>query len=111
MAEMEFPEEMSGVKGPVKVIALVCPEPQHGQQAPVMVGTNAFLFHRLWDIAKESGSQHKVHSMRLQAVYKQIQSQANLPQRTGEEKAIGQVRWQGPGPLSIASGKCMLSVK
>lgn len=65
VVEMKFPEEMSGVKGPVTVLALVCPEPQHGQQAPVIVGKNAFLFHRLWDIAKETGSQHKVHSMRV----------------------------------------------
>ncbi|KAK0147303.1 hypothetical protein N1851_013277 [Merluccius polli] len=102
---MVFPEEMSGVKGPVTVLALVCPEPQHGQQAPVIVGTNAFLFHRLLDIAKETGSQHKVHSMRLQAVYKQIQTQKNLPQRTAEEESIRQVRWHGPGPLFIAPGE------
>ena len=110
MTEMEFPEEMSGVKGPVTVLALVCPEPQHGQQAPVIVGTNAFLFHRLWDIAKETGSQHKVHSMKLQAVYKQIQSQENLPQRTVEEETIGQVKWQGPGPLLIAPGEKVYAI-
>ena len=110
VTEMEFPEEMAGVKGPVTVLALVCPEPQHGQQAPVIVGTNAFLFHRLWDIAKETGSQHKVHSMRLQAVYKQIQSQANLPQRTAEEETIGQVKWQGPGPLLIAPGEKVYAI-
>lgn len=76
---MEFPEEMSGVKSSVTVLALICPEPRHGQQAPVIVGTNAFLFHKLWDIAKETGSQHIVHSMRIQALYDQIQSPAKLP--------------------------------
>lgn len=105
VTEMEFPEDMSGVKGPVTVLALICPEPQHAQQVPVIVGTNAFLFHRLWAIAKETGNQHEVHSMRLQAVYKQIESQANLPQRPSEEEILGQVRWQGPGPLSIAPGE------
>ena len=101
---MEFPEEMSGVKGPVTVLALVCPDPQHEQQAPVIVGTNAFLFHRLWDIAKETGSQHKVHSVKIQAVYEQIQLQDKFSQRTPKGETVGQVKWQGPGQLSIAPG-------
>lgn len=105
VVEMEFPEEMSGVKGSVTVLAFICPEPGHGQQASVIVGTNAFLFHRLWDIAKETGSQHKVHSMRIQALYEQIQLQSKLPQKTAEEETIGKVTWQGPGPLSLAPGE------
>lgn len=48
--------------------------------------------------------------MRLHAVYKQIQSQANQTQRTAEEEAIGQVRWQGPGPLSIAPGEKVCAI-
>uniref|UniRef100_A0A8C7WVL3 Gypsy retrotransposon integrase-like protein 1 n=1 Tax=Oryzias sinensis TaxID=183150 RepID=A0A8C7WVL3_9TELE len=105
VVEMEFPEDMSGVKGPVSVLALICPEPQHGQQAPVIVGTNAFLFHRLWDIVNESGSKPKVHSMRIQAVYDKIQSQVQSPPVISEDETVGQVKW--PGSLYIAPGESL----
>lgn len=69
VVEMEFPEEMAGVKGPVVVLALVCPELKHNNQAPVIVGTNAFLFRRLWELSKESGKDGKLHSLKIRTVY------------------------------------------
>ncbi|CAL9698069.1 unnamed protein product [Knipowitschia caucasica] len=103
VVEIEFPEDLAGVKGPITVLALVCPEPPQGHETPVVVGTNAFLFRRLFQLHKEHGSEVKVSSMRIQAVYDQIQAQP-FESEAGD-KPVGQVRWQGPGPLTIAPGE------
>uniref|UniRef100_A0A8C8DU84 ribonuclease H n=1 Tax=Oryzias sinensis TaxID=183150 RepID=A0A8C8DU84_9TELE len=103
VVEMEFPEDLTGVKGPVTVLALICPEPPQGHETPVVVGTNAFLFRRLFQICKENDSECKISSMRVKAVYDQIKIQP--PQSNTEEKPIGQVKWPGPGPLTLAPGE------
>lgn len=105
VVHMEFPEDLTGVKGPVGVLALICPAPPHCYQTPVIVGTNAFLFRRLFALSKESGGACKAHSMRIQATYEQIETQAPPPQSKTEEEVLGQVKWKGPGPLSIAPGE------
>ncbi|KAK7925636.1 hypothetical protein WMY93_007946 [Mugilogobius chulae] len=88
VVEMEFPEDVAGVKGPITVLALICPEPPQGHETPVVVGTNAFLFRRLFQLCKENGSEVKVSSMRIQAVYDQIQAQPS--QSHAEDTAIEQ---------------------
>ncbi|CAI5660481.1 unnamed protein product [Oreochromis niloticus] len=103
VVEIEFPEDVAGVKGPLNVLALVCPEPPQGHETPVVVGTNAFLFSRLFQLCRDSGSENKVSSMRIQAVYDKIQTQS-LTSHAADDP-IGQVKWQGPGPLTIAPGK------
>lgn len=75
VVQMEFPEDLTGVKGPVVVLALICPAPPLYNQTPVIVGTNAFLFRRLFALSRERGSERKVQSMRIQAVYDQIETQ------------------------------------
>ncbi|KAK9542055.1 hypothetical protein VZT92_002054 [Zoarces viviparus] len=105
VVEMEFPEKMTGVKGPIVVLALICPEPKHYNQTPVIVGTNASLFHRLWELVEESGDENIVHSMRIQPVYAPFQAQTLLSQSAAIGDVVGQVKWQGPGPLSIAPGE------
>lgn len=103
VVEMEFPEDVAGVKGPLDVLALICPEPPQGHETPVVVGTNAFLFRRLFQLCRDSGSECKVSSMRVQAVYDQIQMQSL--QLQAADKSVGQVKWQGPGLLTIAPGE------
>ncbi|XP_025763376.1 uncharacterized protein LOC112847002 [Oreochromis niloticus] len=103
VVEIEFPEDVAGVKGPLNVLALVCPEPPQGHETPVVVGTNAFLFSRLFQLCRDSGSENKVSSMRIQAVYDKIQTQSLTSHAANDP--IGQVKWQGPGPLTIAPGK------
>ncbi|CAI5660368.1 unnamed protein product [Oreochromis niloticus] len=103
VVEREFPEDVAGVKGPLNVLALVCPEPPQGHETPVVVGTNAFLFSRLFQLCRDSGSENKVSSMRIQAVYDKIQTQS-LRSHAADDP-IGQVKWHGPEPLTIAPGK------
>ncbi|CAK6975252.1 uncharacterized protein LOC115786313 [Scomber scombrus] len=109
---MEFPEDMAGVKGPVVVLALICPDPPYDYEAPVIVDINAFLFRRLFALSKESGSERKVHCMRIQAVYEQIETPTQPPQPKTVDEVLGQVKWQGLGPLSIAPGeRCYVTCK
>lgn len=103
IVDMEFPEDVVGVKGPLNILALICPEPPQGHETPVVVGTNAFLFRRLFQLCKESGSDCKVSSMKIQAVYDQIQTQSLKSHAA--DNPIGQVKWQGPGPLTIAANE------
>lgn len=86
---------MTGVR-PIAVLALICPEPKHYNQTPVIVGINAFLFHKLWELLKDSGDENIVHSMRIQPVYAPLQAQAQLSESVEmDDDVIGQVKWQG----------------
>ncbi|XP_036947992.1 uncharacterized protein LOC119016325 [Acanthopagrus latus] len=100
VVEMEFPEEITGVSGPIEVLALICPELKNQQQTPVLVGTNTSLFRRLWELVKTKSDKHTVHSMRIQSVYAPVNAQEQL----AKNEVLGQLKWKGPGPLSIAPG-------
>ncbi|XP_038141331.1 uncharacterized protein LOC119783754 [Cyprinodon tularosa] len=103
VVEMEFSEEITGVKGRVEVLALICPEPRNQQQTPILVGTNTSLFRRLWELVKTKGDEKTVHSLRIQSVYAPVKAW----KPPAENEILGQIRWKGPGLLSIAPGaKC-----
>ncbi|XP_056457197.1 uncharacterized protein LOC130391037 [Gadus chalcogrammus] len=100
VVEMEFSEEITGVTGRVEVLALICPEPRNQQQTPVLVGTNTSLFRRLWELAKTKGDENTVYSMRIQSVYAPVKAQ----EQSTKNEVLGQIKWKGPGSLSIAPG-------
>lgn len=100
VVEMEFTEEITGVSGRVEVLALICPEPKNQQQTPVLVGTNTSLFRRLWELVKTKSNKNTVHSMRIQSVYAPVKAQEQL----AKNEVLGQIKWKGPSPLSIAPG-------
>ncbi|XP_056437540.1 uncharacterized protein LOC130374637 [Gadus chalcogrammus] len=100
VVEMEFSEEITGVTGRVEVLALICPEPRNQQQTPVLVGTNTYLFRRLWELAKTKGDENTVYSMRIQSVYAPVKAQ----EQSTKNEVLGQIKWEGPGSLSIAPG-------
>lgn len=47
VVDVEFPATLTGVSESISVLALVCPEPSGPDHIPVIIGTNANLFHRL----------------------------------------------------------------
>ncbi|XP_053301840.1 uncharacterized protein LOC128460622 [Pleuronectes platessa] len=100
VVEMEFTEEITGVSGRVEVLALICPEPRNQQQTPVLVGTNTSLFRRLWELVKTKGDKNTVYSMRIQSVYAPVKAHEQL----AKNEILGQIKWKGPGSLSIAPG-------
>lgn len=99
IVEMEFTEEITGVSGCIEVLALICPNTRSQQQTPVLVGTNTSLFRRLWELVK-TGDKSVAHSMRIQSVYAPV----NTQEQVTKDDVLGQIRWKGPGPLSIAPG-------
>ncbi|KAL3996707.1 PHD finger protein 20 [Sarotherodon galilaeus] len=100
VVEMEFTKEITGVSGRVEVLALICPDPKNQQQTPMLVCTNTSLFRCLWDLVQMKGDQNTAHSMRIQSVYAPIRAQEQLP----KNDVLGQIKWKGPRPLSIAPG-------
>lgn len=100
VVEMEFTEEITGVSGRVEVLALICPEPRNQQQTPVLVGTNTSLFRRLWELMKTKGDENIVYSRRIQSVYAPVKAQEQVT----KDEVLGQIKWKGPGSLSIAPG-------
>lgn len=99
IVDMEFTEEITGVSGCIEVVALICPNSKAQQQTPVLVGTNTSLFRRLWEMVK-TGDKSVAHSMRIQSVYAPV----NTQEQVTKDEVLGQIRWKGPDPLSIAPG-------
>ena len=96
------------MSGRVEVLALICPEPKKQQQTPVLVGTNTSLFRHLWELVNTKSDKNTVHSMRIQSVYAPVKAQEQLV----KNEVLGQIKWKGPGPLSIAPGaKCYAMCK
>lgn len=98
-----LPVPLTGVKESVSILALVCPEPQGPQQVPVIIGTNASFFQRLTMLRQDSGVSNHAHSLRIQSsllkpCFQRVKGKEEVP-----ESADGQVKWKGPGVLTIPS--------
>lgn len=71
---IEFPREVVGTHPAVETLALVCPEPPHHQESPILIGTNTNMFvlgqlcQRL-EAAKE-GDHPTIHTLFLAAYQK-----------------------------------------
>ncbi|KAL2093139.1 hypothetical protein ACEWY4_010451 [Coilia grayii] len=99
VVDVEFPAALTGVCETLSVLALVCPEPSGPDHIPVIIGTNANLFHRLAALCDNPNVSRQAHALRIlpqTPVVKLFQS----PDMDVEDP-IGEVRWMGPGPLTI----------
>lgn len=67
IVDVLLPVSLTGVKGSVSILTLVCPEPQGLQQVPVIIGTNTSIFHRLTMLSQGSGVSNQAHSLRIQS--------------------------------------------
>ncbi len=95
--ELQFPEKWTGVHQSISVLALVCPEPHGPKQVPLLIGTNASMFQRLAQLCKESAG---VDLVRTMPVNLQKPKTTEMEVRE-QEDAVAEIRWPGPGPLSI----------
>ncbi|XP_067266693.1 uncharacterized protein [Chanodichthys erythropterus] len=103
IVDVLLPVSLTGVKESVSILALVCPEPQGPQQVPVIIGTNASFFQRLTMLSQDSGVSNQAHSLRIQSsllkpCLHQVQGKVEVT-----EPVEGQVKWKGPGALTIPS--------
>ena len=84
------------------VLALVCPDPCGPDQAPVIIGTNARRFHCIPTREHTSVSNNRAQTWRVQA--ESHQSALRGIYSDWAEDEVGQVKWAGPGPLTIPPG-------
>lgn len=97
--DVEFPAALTGACETLSVLALVCPEPSGPDHVPVIIGTNANLFHRLASLCKDTHVSEQAHSLRILPQTPVLK--LSQPQTIDVEESIGEVRWMGPGPLVI----------
>lgn len=100
VVDVEFPATLTGVSESLSVLALVCPEPSGPDHIPVVIGTNANLFHRLAALCKDADtSDSQACSFRILPQTEQVK--LSHSQEMDVEEPKGEVKWMGPGPLSV----------
>lgn len=82
------------------MLALICPDPQNPDPVPVIIGTNCKKLRALQKHCDENENQGQVHTLRISTF-----PTGKLPSSCNPVMdVVGQVKWQGPGPLSIPPG-------
>ncbi|KAL7831312.1 hypothetical protein SRHO_G00308150 [Serrasalmus rhombeus] len=99
--ELELPKNVSGTKGPITILTLVCPDPRCSDSVPILVGTNVHKVRPFNSVTKTSSSD-QVCSMRVCAVGTPTAQSCPVVRAadfTGDR--VAEVRWPGPGPLVV----------
>ena len=96
-AQIQFPDDNTQSE-PKTVLALVYPEPNGPKQLPIIIGTNARVF--------DHKPQPKSHSKNNKAQSTRVFTQSSTPAKSvlNNNDVVAQVRWAGPGPLTIPPG-------
>ncbi|XP_029350188.1 uncharacterized protein LOC115036194 [Echeneis naucrates] len=97
--ELELPLKSRGVEEKVSVLALICPDPQSPDPVPVIIGTNCKKLRALQKHCDEI-DQGCVHTLRINT----LPTEKPPSSLTSSAGVVGQVKWQGPGPLTIPPG-------
>ncbi|XP_073318838.1 retrovirus-related Pol polyprotein from transposon 412 [Pagrus major] len=98
--ELELPIKSKEVDEEVSVLALICPDPPSPDSVPVIIGTNCKKLRSLQKHCDEIENQGQVHALRISTFPTgKPPSSCNPPM-----DVVGQVKWQGPGPLPIPPG-------
>lgn len=103
VVDVQFPKELTGTLETLSVLALVCPGPNTPDQTPVILGTNASLFQRLFALCDKEKGSNLVHVFNIKSFLPD-----SLPESTvfkarqgGEDDIVGQLKWKGPGSVTI----------
>ncbi|KAK0145272.1 hypothetical protein N1851_015815 [Merluccius polli] len=100
VVDVEFPATLTGVSESISVLALICPEPKGPDHIPVIIGTNANLFHRLAALCKDADTAD-AQACSFRILPKSQPAKLSHSQEMDVEEPVGEVRWMGPGPLSV----------
>lgn len=98
--ELTVLHKSKGVEETIPILALICPDPPSPDPVSVVIGTNTPKLRSLLTQCEELGSNDNVHSLRICTAPSKQQSPTCSPQ----PDVVGQVKWQGPGTLSIPPG-------
>ncbi|KAI3376828.1 hypothetical protein L3Q82_000402 [Scortum barcoo] len=102
VVDMEFPENVTGVKKTITVLALICPSSPSPEQSPVILGTNANMFRRSAQLCQDTAGVDIGQTLGIQA-----KTSVSLPNQLTldeEEDEVGSVKWMGPGSLNLPPG-------
>lgn len=82
------------------MLTLICPGPNTPDQVPVILGTNASLFHRLAALCGHQKSETLARNLNVCSLgpKKTISPTVN---EVDSEGTVGLVKWMGPGQLTI----------
>lgn len=104
--ELELPQKPKSNKvKSVPVLALVCPDPRCSETIPVLIGTNVRGVQPFKSQPKKKEDLENVNSVKIQ-----VQEKKHLPVYVGmsikgnKDVPVAEVKWSGPGPLSIPPG-------
>lgn len=103
--ELELPQMSKCYKvKSVPVLALVCPYPRCSESIPVLIGTNVRGVQPLKSRTKTDDIEN------INSVNIQVQENNHLPvpavtsTKNNKDLPVAEVKWSGPGPLSIPPG-------
>uniref|UniRef100_A0A3B1IUI3 Gypsy retrotransposon integrase-like protein 1 n=3 Tax=Astyanax mexicanus TaxID=7994 RepID=A0A3B1IUI3_ASTMX len=102
---VEFPDD-GGEATPI--LALVCPDPQGPDQVPIIIGTNARAFCHKPNTGSNGSCPETAQSWRVctSSPDRVLQSVCQVD----TDDSLGNVKWEGPGPLKLPPGKTCLAV-
>lgn len=110
VVDVTFPFSVSGVKEPLSILALVCPEPQGPSQLPVIIGTNASFFQRLATLSHDVKSSSTAQALRIHTNLPEIHLNQQTCKNTLIDQPEGKVRWMGPEKCVVPSRGEVLAV-
>ncbi|XP_073711543.1 uncharacterized protein [Misgurnus anguillicaudatus] len=103
--ELELPQKSKSNKvKSVPILALVCPDPRCSETIPVLIGTNVKGVQPFKSRA-EKRELENVHSDKIQVQEKNHSPvHAGMTIKCNKDLPVAEVKWSGPGPLSIPPG-------
>ncbi len=103
--ELELPQKSkSNTVKSVPILALVCPDPRCSDTIPVLIGTNVRGVQPFKSRAKK-GDLETVNSVKIQVQEKKHSTvHAGINAKCNPDLPVAEVKWSGPGSLSIPPG-------
>ncbi len=103
--ELELPQKSkSNTVKSVPILALVCPDPRCSDTIPVLIGTNVRGVQPFKSRAKK-GDLETVNSVKIQVQEKKHSPvHAGINVKCNQDLPVAEVKWSGPGSLSIPPG-------
>ena len=101
VVDMQFPKELTGKSETLSVLALICPGPNTPDQVPVILGTNANLFHRLADLCGYPKTEALARALKVSNT---SQKRELVPPRANDsntDEPVGLVKFMGPDELIL----------
>ncbi|KAK0147770.1 Paraneoplastic antigen Ma2 [Merluccius polli] len=101
LVDMQFPKELVGKSETLSVLALICPGPNTPDQVPVILGTNASLFHRLAALCGRQQSETLARTLNISGFGLKKEMVSQSVSEGDPDETVGLISWMGPGQLTI----------